>query len=150
MTTKVAIDMLSAGARVPAGAVLPFAMNSVSSGWLACDGAAHSRTAYADLFAAIGVVYGAGDGSTTFNVPDLRGLFIRGLGTTGTHAAAALGTLQEDQFEAHTHSQYTNSGAGSGPVVGGGAFGALNATTGSTGGAETAPANYAMLYCIKT
>ena len=63
---------------LPAGAVQFFAMSSVPTGWLACNGAAVSRSTFAALFAAISTVYGAGDGSTTFNVPDLRGDFLRG------------------------------------------------------------------------
>jgi microcystin-dependent protein len=48
-------------------------------GWLKCNGAAVSRSTYAVLFAAIGTLYGAGDGTTTFNLPDYRGEFLRGL-----------------------------------------------------------------------
>lgn len=62
----------------PAGLVAHFARNSAPSGWLKANGAAVSRTAYADLFAAIGTSFGAGDGVTTFNLPDLRGEFLRG------------------------------------------------------------------------
>lgn len=62
----------------PAGAVLHFAMAAAPAGWVVCDGAAISRATYAALFAAIGTLYGAGNGVTTFNLPDLRGEFIRG------------------------------------------------------------------------
>jgi len=68
----------------PAGTVLAYAGATAPSGWLMCDGTAYSRTEYADAYAAIGVLYGAGNGSTTFNVPDLRGVFMRGSGTNGT------------------------------------------------------------------
>lgn len=79
----------------PTGAVMAFAYALAENGWLLCDGRTVSRTAYARLFAAIGVVYGVGDGSTTFGLPDLRGYFIRGCGTNsdGT-ASAALGAKQ--------------------------------------------------------
>jgi len=60
------------------GAVVVFARNTAPTGWLKANGAAVSRTTYADLFAAIGTVFGAGNGTTTFNVPDLRGEFLRG------------------------------------------------------------------------
>lgn len=63
---------------VPAGAVIPFGMQTPPPGWLVCDGSAVSRTTYAELFAAIGTTWGAGDGSTTFNLPELRGEHIRG------------------------------------------------------------------------
>ena len=56
---------------MPAGSIIPFAGTNIPDGYLLCDGSVISRTTYADLFAAIGTVYGAGDGSTTFNVPNL-------------------------------------------------------------------------------
>ncbi|WP_239326180.1 phage tail protein [Snodgrassella gandavensis] len=62
----------------PAGAVMYFAMDAAPVGWLKANGAAVSRTLYANLFAAIGIRFGAGDGKTTFNLPDLRGEFLRG------------------------------------------------------------------------
>lgn len=68
---------------VPAGTILPFAGSVMPPGFQKCDGTALSRTTYARLFAAIGTTYGAGDGSTTFNVPDLRGRFPMGFGTGG-------------------------------------------------------------------
>lgn len=73
---------------VPPGAVMPFAMNAAPSGWLAANGAAVSRTTYAPLFAAIGTTYGAGTGGTTFNLPDLRGYFVRGSGTNADGTAS--------------------------------------------------------------
>ena len=69
---------------VPAGAVQAFAMSAVPAGWLACDGALISRTVCPALFTAIGVVDGAGDGATTFAVPDLRGEFVRGWAGAGS------------------------------------------------------------------
>lgn len=69
---------------VPSGTVLPFAGASAPAGWLICDGSAISRTTYPNLFAAISIAHGSGDGSTTFNIPDLRGRFMRGVdGTAG-------------------------------------------------------------------
>ena len=66
--------------------------STIPSGWLLCNGAAISRTTYAKLFAAIGTMYGAGDGSTTFNLPDLRDRFIEGAGSKalGTYLEAGL------------------------------------------------------------
>lgn len=64
---------------VPAGTVSAFAGATSPAGYLLCDGGAISRNIYSDLYAAIGTAYGVGDGSTTFNLPDLRGEFIRGL-----------------------------------------------------------------------
>jgi phage-related tail fiber protein len=62
----------------PAGTVVAVAMNTAPTGYLKANGAAVSRTTYAALFTAVGTTYGAGDGSTTFNLPDLRGEFVRG------------------------------------------------------------------------
>lgn len=69
---KHASDFALASNSVPAGATIPFAGSSAPTGWLICNGAAISRTTYSVLFAIIGTTYGAGDGSTTFNIPDLR------------------------------------------------------------------------------
>lgn len=95
---------------VPTGAIMPFAMNSAPSGWLAANGAAVSRTAYAALFTAIGTTYGTGDGSSTFNLPDLQGYFVRGAGTNsdGT-AAGTFGAKQADAVISHTHSGTTSN-----------------------------------------
>lgn len=87
--------------QLPAGVVVPHGSATVPSGFLACDGAAVSRTTYAALFAAIGTAFGAGDGSTTFNVPDLRGIFVRGVGSqlvSGvTYDGLTLGTKAKDK-----------------------------------------------------
>lgn len=95
---------------VPAGVVQLFAGSSTPTGWLLCAGQTVSRTTYADLFAVIGATYGAGDGSTTFTLPDLRGRVAAGKDDMGGTAANRMTT------------------AGSG--VNGAALGA-------TGGAET-------------
>lgn len=65
----------------PAGMVSPFAgpVDNIPEGWLLCDGSEISRTEYANLYNAIGVCWGIGDGATTFNLPDLRGMFLRGV-----------------------------------------------------------------------
>jgi hypothetical protein len=141
---------LPATISLPAGAVMSFAMNSAPTGWLAADGTAVSRSTYAALFSAIGTTYGAGDGSTTFALPDLRGYFVRGSGTNGDGTAAGtFGVKQADDFKAHTHSTGQGIvGVGGSAQFAGGPFG-LQVTTGSTGGTETRPANIAMLYCIK-
>ena len=81
-TTKLAsgavtVTKIDTPARVAAGTLAFFVVNSTPSGWLKCNGATVSRTTYADLFAAIGTAYGAGDGSTTFGLPDCRGEFPR-------------------------------------------------------------------------
>jgi microcystin-dependent protein len=94
---------------VPTGAIMPFAMNTAPSGWLAANGSAVSRTTYAALFAAIGTTYGAGDGSTTFSLPDLCGYFVRGSGTNSNGTASGtFGQKQADAVGPHTHSGTTN------------------------------------------
>jgi microcystin-dependent protein len=142
---------------VPAGAVLAFAMNSAPSGWLAADGNAISRSVYADLFAAIGTTYGAGDGSTTFVLPDLRGVFVRGSGSQliGTDVySGAFGQKQNDTLKSHSHT-FADAGVFGTPAATGtpsvvvASQATFNKTTSNTGDAETRPANIALLYCIK-
>lgn len=136
---------------IPSGAVMSFAMNAAPSGWLTADGSAVSRVTFAALFAAIGTLYGVGDGSTTFNLPDLRGYFVRGSGTnTDGTTAGAFGAKQADEFKSHSHSGATGGSRDSDGGFGGGSvLVPPGGTTGATGGAETRPRNIAMLYCIK-
>ena len=81
-----ATETQGATTEVPVGAILPYAgtTGSIPSGWAPADGSALPRSAYGSLFDAIGVAYGPGDGSTTFNLPDLRGRFPLGKATAGT------------------------------------------------------------------
>ena len=82
---------------IPSGAVMYFAGQTAPTGWLKANGAAVSRTLYAALFQAVGTTYGAGDGRTTFNLPDLRGEFIRGWDDgRGIDSGRALGSAQGD------------------------------------------------------
>lgn len=87
-------------ALLPAGSIQDYAGSSVPGGWLECDGSAVSRTTYAALFTAIGTTWGSGDGSTTFNLPDLRGRarISRGTGTMTEAVAAASVTTGDDTF----------------------------------------------------
>jgi len=89
----------------PVGSVQYFAMSSAPLGWLVADGSAVSRTTYATLFAAIGITYGAGNGTTTFNLPDLKGQFLRGWNSTGTGCdpSRVFGSSQQDMIECHQH-----------------------------------------------
>lgn len=77
-------------AGVPTGTVHAFAGSSVPSGYLFCDGSAVSRTTYANLFAVIGTTYGAGNGTSTFNLPNLIDRFVQGSATSGTYKNAGL------------------------------------------------------------
>ena len=106
-----------AGKSTPAGTVLIYAGASVPDGYLLCNGAAISRTDYDVLYQIIGTTYGAGDGTTTFNLPDLRGKVV--IGVSGSHAIGTTGgaetvTLTEQQIPAHNHSTTFDYGAGSG------------------------------------
>lgn len=83
-----------------AGDLKPWPAASVPAGWLDCDGAVVSRTTYAALFAAVGTAWGAGDGSTTFALPDLRRRTLVGAGGTGT---ATLGNAVGNRGGAETH-----------------------------------------------
>jgi microcystin-dependent protein len=138
-------DKLSSSvAIVPSGALMPFAGGGAPSGWLICDGSAVSRTTYSSLYAAIGATYGSGNGSTTFNVPDMRGNVPMGangsypLGSSGGEASHVL-TTSEMPVHSHTDSGHSHGGipnqllavqSGTGTtVIGGG-------TTGNTGSAS--------------
>lgn len=121
------------------------------AGWLECNGALVSRATYAALFAAIGATYGAGDGSTTFKLPDLRGEFVRGWDHgRGIDGGRVFGSAQSDAFKAHNHSCTGVNELGDGtiferaPGPGDG-----NIMTGSTGGTETRPRNIALMPVIK-
>ena len=95
---------------VPTGSVHIMATTTAPSGYLKCNGAAVSRTTYADLFAIIGTTHGAGDGSTTFNVPDLRGEFVRGWDDSrGVDSGRSFGSSQGDNNKQHNHSASATS-----------------------------------------
>jgi len=78
---------------LPSGMIMYFANNTAPTGWLTCDGLAVSRTTYSALFTAIGTVYGPGDGLTTFNLPDARGMFLRGWSSSTSTAAVVTGSI---------------------------------------------------------
>ena len=89
-TTAFVQDAVGALVTIPSGMLAPFAGTSAPSGWFLCYGQAVSRTTYAALFTAIGTTYGTGDGTTTFNLPDLRGRTIAGVDDMGGSAASRL------------------------------------------------------------
>lgn len=145
---------------VPAGLLAPFAGTVAPAGWLLCDGAVVGRAAYAGLFAAIGTVFGAGDGSTTFALPDLRGRAAIGAGTgsglTARTLAQKLGaethTLSVAEMPAHSHgggiTSGNNVGSGYGPDNNIG----IGATGGAGGGAahNNMPPSLVLNFIIKT
>ena len=153
----------------PTATVVAFAGATIPAGWLLCDGSEVDRSEYASLYAAIGDAHGEGDGSTTFNLPDYRGMFLRGVdngaGTDpdaatrtapfgGANEGDAVGSVQEDEFASHTHPQepetvmrtdcalFPTNAATSANMCRGG-------TTGPSGGSETRPVNAYVNYIIK-
>ena len=91
-------------AGVPTGAVFCVAVATIPTGYLECNGAAVNRTTYAALFSFIGTQYGAGNGSTTFNLPDLRGEFVRGFDNgRGVDSGRGIGSSQGGQNLSHDH-----------------------------------------------
>ena len=100
------------GSEVPAGIMQMFAGNTIPAGWLLCDGSAVSRTDYAKLFSAIGTIYGEGDGSTTFALPNLIDRFLQGSAIAGTYKEAGVPDIKGDtQMAALYDSKVIASGA---------------------------------------
>lgn len=96
--------LASSGRGAVAGDIKMHGASTAPTGWLKCNGAAVSRTTYADLFAAIGTTWGTGDGSTTFNVPDFRGEFPRGWDDgRGVDTGRVFGSAQAQAMQAHQH-----------------------------------------------
>jgi microcystin-dependent protein len=160
----------------PAGSILAFGGTVAPTGYLLCDGSAVSRTTYADLFAVIGTAFGSGNGSTTFNLPDFRGRFLRGVDggagrdpdratrtamNSGGNTADNVGSIQSQQYPSHAHTFTigTNIGAvansfaasnASTPGDGTTLSGNATVTTTSSGtGTENRPLNASVNYIIK-
>lgn len=174
LQSQQAITYGQAEALQPPGMVVFTASPMPPPGFLAADGSAISRAVYANLYATLGTTYGAGDGLTTFNVPDLRGVVPRGLDNgRGLDPGRTLGSYQADMYMSHTH-PYTDPththyiyAEGGWPygIVGYGDMGsaatdydqgyglASPSVTGITiensGGTETRGKNIALLGCIK-
>lgn len=174
-TTQIATTAFVQGAvstvagTTPAGVVMYFTGNTAPTGWLEANGAAVSRTTYAALFAVIGTTYGAGDGSTTFNLPDLRGEFIRSLDKgRGVDTGRLLGSAQAAvggglaAFQSARNPAGENNAAGEEPVPSDGTWSGWRVTGRSLDGddhhirmrnvavAEVRPRNVALLACIST
>lgn len=154
------------------GQVCFFLIGTAPPGFLELDGSAISRTTYPTLFAKIGTMYGAGDGATTFNLPDLRGEFIRGWdGTRGVDAGRALGSWQSSatvggglaQFESARNPAGEKNSPGVEDVPADGSWSGWRVTgrsldgddhhirmrnAGATGGTETRPRNIALMPCV--
>jgi microcystin-dependent protein len=143
-----------------AGFVMAYTKNSPPTGWLECNGAAISRTTYATLFAIIGTTFGSGDGSTTFNIPDLRAEFIRGWDNgRGVDSGRVFGSAQSVQTNNLDKFSTTLGSGGEQTVPQDGSYSGM-ASTGYNAvpfigikmkltGLETRPRNIALMYCIK-
>lgn len=171
------VTMLRAGV-APSGSIMMFGTSTAPDGWMVCDGTAVSRTTYSALFSAIGTTWGAGDGSTTFNLPDSRGLFPKGAGTNavsgivdanGVPYAGTHGQYRLDQGQGHKHLIRDPAGAAVYGLVSGGTYpsgGSFSSysdlqnyqtaspkTDGSNGtprcGVTTEPASFGVTYIIK-
>jgi microcystin-dependent protein len=147
------------GPGLSAGAVIYHASSTPPTGFIKANGASLSTSTYAALFAAIGYTFGGSGGS--FNVPDLRGEFLRGWDDSrGVDSGRSFGSAQADEFKSHTHtgsslaagtiwlSRYQLSG-GTWPNERDGNTSGTGSPTGATGGTETRPRNVALLACIK-
>lgn len=151
------------------GEIIAYGSGTVPSGYLECNGASLERTGtYADLFSAIGTAWGAAD-SSHFNLPDLRGRFLRGwsndettrdpdrttrvVSNTGGQTGNKVGTLQADKLKDHTHTVMTYSYDGVGHAGTGNTIqelhGSYNVASGSAGGSETRPINAYVMFIIK-
>ena len=151
----------------PIGEVIMYAGSAAPYGYLVCNGAAVSRSTYATLFALCGTAFGQGNGTTTFNLPDLRGRFVRmtdgGSGldpdaagrtamATGGATGNNIGSVQADAFEAHVHAVIpTNNGVGVVDAPNSFQNGTADPSfdTESTGGNETRPVNAYLNFIIK-
>lgn len=145
------------------GTVQSFAQETVPTGWLKADGSAVSRTDYADLYAVIGTTYGTGDGSTTFNLPNLQDKFSLGKGSTYSTLGATGGesthTLTVAEMPAHFHTVMEYAGPSG--VAGANAYNnhinaAVNAAStdgtsivGGSGVHNNMPPYIVLNYCIK-
>jgi microcystin-dependent protein len=126
---------------IPIGTIIAMPVNITLPGWIKCNGAAISRNTYANLFAILGTSFGVGDGSTTFNLPDFRGVVLRGLdegrGLDTNNPSRTIGSYEPDALAQHTHSftsgeSFTGGIGNSSPSITG--HGADNPMTGITGG----------------
>lgn len=165
-----------AGGSSPAGTILAFGGIAEPSGYLICDGRPVSRTTYGNLFAVIGTAFGEGDGVNTFNLPDLRGRFLRGVDggagndpdaasrttmATGGNAGDSIGSIQNDEFKGHNHYSgvpefhstdmlfgFASNSSKTDPTSGNTAT-TMFPYTSSTGGNETRPKNVNVNFIIK-
>lgn len=169
-TAKLAAEVVAKF--IPSGVIMPFGGTVAPTGFFLCDGTAVSRVTYADLYAVIGTSFGSGNGSTTFNLPDFRGRFLRGVdgavgrdeGRTtrtamnaGGNAGDLIGSVQLEDFKTHAHTFATGAGDGGGYANSSGVIARSANTSGTfsdyvtvtSGGNETRPDNANVQFIIK-
>jgi len=144
-TTQIATTAFAMGAAallMPSGALLQWPTATAPTGFLLCSGAAVSRTIYAALFAVIGTTFGAGDGTTTFNLPDFDNRFAVGAGDLYT--VGATGGSKDAVLVSHTHTLGTTNIDGTFPTsAGGGTYsGAFTKGSGYSGNGGEPQTNY--------
>ena len=111
----------------PVGSISLFAGTTAPNGWLICDGSAVSRTTYANLFSVIGTTYGTGDGSTTFNIPNLKGKVPVGLDSNDTSFDTIGETGGSKELQEHSHIYNRQKGFdGENPSIGSSSYGSQN------------------------
>ena len=163
---------LNVAVTFPVGAIIPFGgtTDKIPNGWLLCDGTLYGITGYPELFAVIGHNWGTTDPLNLFRVPDLRGVFLRGVNGgisdgftdpdkdtrvsryTGGNLGNEVGSFQADEFKSHTHtSKESIMRTGNCGLFSGGSYGcsAQNPAINNSGGNETRPMNAYVNYIIK-
>lgn len=152
---------------VPVGTIVAYGGRNIPIGWLLCDGNQVNRSQYMSLYLIIDSVWGAGNGTSTFNLPDLRGQFLRGVSGTsnmdpdttsrtqkfnGGNIGNKVGSYQLDELKSHSHLITRRTNSANGNYFAAGANSASNAgpdSTLDTGGSETRPKNANVFYIIK-
>lgn len=159
IAAAVATLTVTAQNAVPIGTVAMWLRPTPPTNWLECAGQAVSRVTYASLFALFGVTFGPGDGSTTFNLPEMRGEFPRFWDDArGVDSGRGIGTAQADQVKTHTHNttigRATATGNAAAPAGGLGELGlafpfTLISDTGAGTGAEQRVRNFSVMPIVK-
>lgn len=151
----------------PVGSILPFAGELIPIGWLNCDGSEVSRQLYSNLYSTIGNAWGGGNGTTTFNLPDMRGMFLRGVdngagkdpdaseraaSNPGGNIGDKVGSQQSDEVIDHSHGIKTQNGGSGVQNISSHASSFseyFHTTTENYGGNETRPKNVNVIFIIK-